>query len=121
MNSTIFDNTPAGQLIDVTVSINGKTKTRNLKLCKVKARSVLFIHVDKPNRMNTFFKMKYSDILEYLDTNQTLKVKDGILPDKWESAWDAIGGFSNSVQSYGRFAQASKPSYNYGGGAHFRT
>jgi hypothetical protein len=36
-------------------------------------------------------------------------MKDGALPDKWESSWDSIGQPSNSVQSLGRFAQAAKP------------
>ena len=112
MNSSIFDNTPAGQFIDVKVSIGGKTKTRNLKLCKVKPRSVLFILIDKENRVNTFYKIKYSDIAEYLPAVSFLKLKPGVLPDKWESAWDSIGSFSPSVQSYGRFASAAKPHYS---------
>lgn len=121
MNSSNFENLPSGQFLDVTVSLNGKIKTRNLKVCRVKARSLLFINVDKENRLNTFFKVKYTDIKEYLPAVGLLRMKDGMLPDKWESGWDSIGISSNSVQSYGRFAQASKPSYNYGGGAHFRT
>jgi hypothetical protein len=36
-------------------------------------------------------------------------MKDGTLPDKWESPWDSIGSPSPSVQSYGRFATAAKP------------
>jgi len=36
-----------------------------------------------------------------------IKVRDGILPVKWESSWDSIGQPSNSVQSYGRFATAA--------------
>jgi hypothetical protein len=93
----------------VTVSLNGKVKTRNLKLCKVKSRSVLFILVDKENRVNTFFKVKYSDIKDYLPAVHLLRMKDGTLPDKWESPWDSIGSPSPSVQSYGRFATAAKP------------
>ena len=109
MNSSIFDNLPAGSFLDVMVSLNGKTKTRNLKICKVKPRSVLFIHIDKPNRINTFFKIKYSDIEEYFNAIGLLVLKNGKIPDKWESAWDSIGSPSKMVQSYGRFAQASKP------------
>jgi hypothetical protein len=109
MNSSIFDNLPAGSFLDVTVSLNGKVKTRNLKICKVKPRSVLFIHVDKPNRVNTFFKIKYSDIEEYFNAIGLLVLKDGKIPDKWESAWDSITSPSQMVRSYGRFAQASKP------------
>jgi hypothetical protein len=91
MNSSIFDNLPAGSFLDVMVSLNGKTKTRNLKVCRIKPRSVLFIHVDKPNRVNTFFKIKYSDIEEYFNAIGLLVLKDGKIPDKWESAWDSIG------------------------------
>ena len=93
----------------MTVSLNGKIKTRNLKVCKVKPRSVLFILVDKVNRVNTFFKIKYSDIEEYFNAIGLLILKDGKIPDKWESAWDSIGSPSNMVQSYGRFASVSKP------------
>jgi hypothetical protein len=109
MNSSNFDNLPAGQFLDVTVSLNGKVKTRNLKVCRVKARSLLFINVDKENRLNTFFKVKYTDIKDYLPAVGLLRMKDGALPDKWESSWDSIGQPSNSVQSLGRFAQAAKP------------
>ena len=91
MNSSIFDNLPAGSFLDVMVSLNGKTKTRNLKVCRIKPRSVLFIHVDKPNRVNTFFKIKYSDIEDYFNAIGLLVLKDGKIPDKWESAWDSIG------------------------------
>ena len=109
MNSSIFDNTPAGQFIDVTVSLGGKTKTRNLKLCKVKPRSVLFILVDKVNRINTFFKVKYTDIKEYLPAVGLMRIKDGVIPDKWESAWDSINPNPTKMSSYGRMAMASKP------------
>ena len=110
MNSSNFNNLNSGQFLDVTVSLNGKVKTRNLKVCRVKARSLLFINVDKENRLNTFFKVNYKDIQDYLPAVQLLKMKDGMLPDKWESSWDAIGSPSNSVQSYGRFAQSARPS-----------
>jgi hypothetical protein len=121
MNSSNFENLPAGQFLDVTVSLNGKVKTRNLKVCRIKARSLLFINVDKVNRLNTFFKVNYKDIEDYFNAIGLLILKDGKIPDKWESSWDAIGSPSNSVQSYGKFAQVAKPSYNVGGGAHFRT
>lgn len=126
MNSSNFENLPAGQFLDVTVSLNGKIKTRNLKVCRVKARSLLFINVDKENRLNTFFKVKYTDIKEYFNAIGLLILKDGKIPDKWESGWDSIGSPSNSVQSLGRFAQAAKPFSNHSkgwasNGAHFRT
>ena len=112
-----------GQMVHVCVSQSGKTATKLLKVCKVKSRSVLFIEVDRENRKNIFRKVNLKDITSQgtIGDSPYIYVKEGVLPDKWESAWDAIGGFSNSVQSYGRFAQAAKPSYNYGAGAHFRT
>ena len=111
MDSSIFNNTPASQFIDVKVSIGGKTKTRNLKLCKVKPRSVLFILVDKENRVNTFYKIKYSDIAEYLPAVQFLRLKDGKLPDKWESAWDSISTNPVKMSPYGRQSLTNYSSY----------
>ena len=122
MNSSIFDNTPAGQFIDLTVSLNGKIKTRNLKICKVKSRSVLFILVDKENRVNTFFKVKYSDIKDYLPAVHLLRMKDGTLPDKWESPWDNIG--QPSQMSLNNRIQPQYSNHSRGwasNGAHFRT
>ncbi len=111
MDSSIFYNTPNSQFIDVKVSIGGKTKTRNLKLCKVKPRSVLFILVDKENRVNTFYKIKYSDIAEYLPAVQFLRLKDGILPEKWESAWDSISTNPVKMSPYGRQSLTNYSSY----------
>jgi hypothetical protein len=119
----------------VHVSLNGKAGTKELKVCMVKARSITFIEVDRENRQNIFRKVDRKDIVEFRPTAICeITVRDGILPVKWESAWDSIGQPSPMVQSYGRFAQAAKPfsnhskgwssnapQYNYGGGAHFRT
>jgi hypothetical protein len=94
-----------GQMVNVCVSKGGKTATKLLKVCKVKARSVLFIEVDKENRKNIFRKVKTKDITSQGVANDIpyVYIKDGVLPDKWESAWDAIGSFSPSVQqNYGR-------------------
>jgi hypothetical protein len=95
-----------GQMVNVCVSKGGKTATKLLKVCKVKARSVLFIEVDKENRKNTFRKVKIKDITSQGVANDIpyMYIKDGVLPDKWESSWDAIGSFSPSVQqNYGRY------------------
>ena len=95
-----------GKMVNVCVSKGGKTATKLLKVCKVKARSVLFIEVDKENRKNTFRKVKIKDITSQGVANDIpyMYIKDGVLPDKWESAWDAIGNFSPSVQqNYGRY------------------
>jgi hypothetical protein len=76
----------------------------------VKTRSITFIEVDRENRQNIFRKVDRKDIVEFRPTAICeITVRDGILPVKWESAWDSIGQPSNSVQSYGRFATAAKP------------
>ena len=91
-----------GQMVHVVVSKGGKTATKLLKVCKVKARSVLFIEVDKENRKNTFRKVKIKDITSQGVANDIpyMYIKDGVLPDKWESSWDAIG--TNPTPSYAR-------------------
>lgn len=99
-----------GLIVKVHVSQNGKSGTKELKVCSVKARSVLFIEVDRENRKNIFRKVDRKDIVEFRPTAICeIKVRDGVLPTKWESSWDAIGQPSNSIQSYGRFAQAARP------------
>ena len=107
-----------GQMVHVCVSKGGKTATKLLKVCKVKPRSVLFIEVDRENRKNIFRKVNKKDITSQgtIGDSPYIYVKEGVLPDKWESAWDAIGQPSNSVQSYGRFAQAAKPFSNHSKG-----
>ena len=81
-----------GLICKVHVSINGKSGTKELKVCSVKARSVLFIEVDKENRKNIFRKVNRKDIVEFKPTAICeIKVRDGVLPDKWESSWDSIG------------------------------
>jgi len=105
------DSFQKGLICKVNVSLNGKKATKELKVCSVKARSVIFIEVDRANRQNIFRKVDKVDIVDFKPTAICeITVKDGILPVKWESAWDAIGSPSPSVQSYGRFAQAARPS-----------
>ena len=99
-----------GLICKVHVSLNGKTGTKELKVCSVKARSITFMEVDKVNRQNIFRKVDRTDIVGFSPTAICeITVRDGILPVKWESSWDSIGSPSPSVQSYGRFATASKP------------
>jgi hypothetical protein len=99
-----------GLIVNVHVSLNGKTGTKQLKVCMVKTRSITFIEVDRENRQNIFRKVDRKDIVEFRPfAICEITVRDGILPVKWESAWDSIGQPSNSVQSYGRFATAAKP------------
>lgn len=102
-----------GQMVHVVVSKDGKKGTKILKVCKVKARSVLFIEVDKPNRKNIFRKVEKKDIetTGMIGDSPFLYVKDGVLPTKWESDWDSIGSFSPmTVASFGRrtFSNHSK-------------
>ena len=81
-----------GLIVNVHVSINGKTGTKQLKVCMVKARSITFIEVDRENRQNIFRKVDRKDIVEFRPTAICeIKVRDGILPVKWESSWDSIG------------------------------
>jgi hypothetical protein len=116
-----------GQFVNVTVSKDGKTATKLLKVCKVKARSVLFIEVDKENRKNIFRKVKTNDItpIGLIGHTQCFSVKEGVLPDKWESEWDNIGNFSRMAA--GSFGYTPRPNYsNHSKGwasnsAHFRT
>lgn len=82
-----------GQMVHVVVSKDGKKGTKILKLCKVKARSVLFIEVDKENRKNIFRKVEKKDIQTtgMIGDSPFLYVKEGVLPEKWESYWDSMG------------------------------
>ena len=100
-----------GQMVHVVVSKDGKSGTKILKVCKVKARSVLFIEVDRENRKNIFRKVANKDITStgMIGDSPFVYVKEGVIPEKWESSWDSMGSFSPSVKSYGRMAYASKP------------
>jgi hypothetical protein len=87
-----------GLVCKVNVSLNGKHSSKELKVCSVKARSVIFIEVDKANRQNIFRKVDKADIVEFRPTAICeITVKDGILPVRWESSWDSIGQVSQSV------------------------
>ena len=101
-----------GQMVHVVVSKGGKSATKFLKVCKVKARSVLFIEVDKENRKNIFRKVKMNDItpIGLIGESPAFSIKEGVLPDKWESAWDNIGNFSRVAA--GSFAYTPRPNYS---------
>ena len=101
-----------GQMVHVVVSKDGKKGTKILKVCKVKARSVLFIEVDKENRKNIFRKVAKKDItpIGLIGEFQCLSIKDGVLPEKWESEWDSIGNFSRMAA--GSFAYTNRPIYS---------
>lgn len=93
-----------GETVEVIVSKNGKIGSKNIKVCKVKARSVLFIEVDKQNRKNIFWKVDNKNI-EKVGTKTTgepfIMMVDGYLlsENKWESHWDSIGNTPNKSQS----------------------
>jgi hypothetical protein len=101
-----------GQMVHVVVSKDGKKGTKILKVCKVKARSVLFIEVDKENRKNIFRKVEKKDIQTtgMIGDSPFLYVKEGVLPTKWESEWDNIGNFSRMAA--GSFAYTNRPTYS---------
>ena len=100
-----------GLIVNVHVSKDGKVGTKQLKVCSVKARSVLFIEVDKENRKNTFRKVNRKDIVEFRPTAICeIKVRDGVLPEKWESSWDSIGSFSPAAVN--SFQYTSRPTYS---------
>ena len=113
MNSIqLPDSFVKGLICKVHVSLNGKSGTRELKVCSVKTRSVLFIEVDRENRKNIFRKINRKDIVEFRPTAICeIKVKDGVLPTKWESEWDSIGqlspmSFNNRIKPH--FSNHSK-------------
>ena len=120
-----------GQMVHVVVSKDGKSGTKILKVCKVKARSVLFIEVDRDNRKNIFRKVANKDITStgMIGDSPFVYVKEGVIPEKWESSWDSMGQPSQmslnaritpiySKRSNG-WAHRLKSNSQYG--AHFRT
>ena len=110
-----------GKIVDVIVSKNGKVGTKSLKVCKANSRSVLFIEVDKENRKNIFRKVKTKDISSQGVANDIpyVYIKDGVLPDKWESAWDAIA--TTPTPSYARPHYSNHSKGWASNSAHFRT
>jgi len=120
-----------GQMVHVVVSKDGKSGTKILKVCKVKARSVLFIEVDRENRKNIFRKVANKDITStgMIGDSPFVYIKEGVIPEKWESFWDSMGQPSQmglnaritpiySKRSNG-WAHRLKSNSQYG--AHFRT
>lgn len=81
-----------GLICKVHVSKDGKKSCKELKVCTVKARTISFIEVDRVNRKNIFRKVKRTDIVDFSPTGICeVTIRDGVLPDRWESAWDSIG------------------------------
>ena len=100
MSTLNFDDL-AGKMVGVVVSVGTKSDTKNLKVCKVKARSLLFIEVDRVNRKNIFRKVAVKDVDGLagnpLTETPMISIKNGVIPTKWESDWDSIGTLSPSV------------------------
>ena len=81
-----------GLICKVHVSKDGKQSCKELKVCTVKARTISFIEIDRVNRKNIFRKVKRTDIVNFSPTAICeVTIRDGILPDRWESSWDSIG------------------------------
>ena len=104
-----------GQIVEIIVSKNGKVGSKNIKVCKVKARSVLFIEVDKQNRKNIFWKVDVKNIEKVGEktTGQPfILMVDGYLlsENKWESPWDSIGTATPGGNTFGQkhFSNHSK-------------
>jgi hypothetical protein len=100
-----------GLICKVHVSQNGKNGTKELKVCSVKVRSITFIEVDRENRKNIFRKVDRKDIVKFISTAICeITIKDGVLPDKWESHWDSIGTATLGGNTYGKkhFSNHSK-------------
>ena len=98
-----------GLIVNVHVSLNGKTGTKQLKVCMVKTRSITFIEVDRENRQNIFRKVDRKDIIGFRPTAICeIIIRDGILPVKWESSWDSIGQPTQQIRGRGLASQFSK-------------
>jgi hypothetical protein len=113
-----------GKIVDVIVSKNGKVGAKSLKVCKANSRSVLFIEVDKENRKNTFRKFKIKNVEKVgtkTDGGTFVLIEDGVLPDKWESSWDAINTNPVKMSAYGRKHYSNHSKGWASNGAHFRT
>jgi hypothetical protein len=110
-NIQLPDSFIKGLIVNVSVSKNGKVGTKQLKVCSVKVRSITFIEVDRENRKNIFRKVDRKDIVKFKPTAICeITIKDGVLPDKWESFWDSIGTATPGGNTYGQkhFSNHSK-------------
>lgn len=108
-----------GKVVAVTIPVNGKDYTMNLKVCRVKVRSVLFIEINREERKNIFRKAPTKMIAGFTEDSITFKEKTQL--KKWESGWDNIGKVSPTVAAnYGQRAfsnhskgwSSSAPQYN---------
>ncbi len=100
-----------GLFVKVHVSKDGKKSHKELKVCTVKARSITFIEVDRENRKNVFRRVKRNDIVDFRPTAICeVTIRDGVLPDRWESSWDSIGSISPAAVN--SFQYTARPTYS---------
>lgn len=78
-----------GKVVTVVIPVNGNPFSMNLKVCRVKVRSVLFIEVNKSERKNIFRKAPMK-MLNFFN-GSSITFKEGTTLTKWESSWDTIG------------------------------
>jgi hypothetical protein len=78
-----------GKIVKVNVPVKGQLFSMDLKICRVKARSILFIEVIKSERKNIFRKVSIK-MLDFFD-EFSVTFKNGASFEKWESGWDLIG------------------------------
>jgi len=77
-----------GKIVNVVIPVNGKEYKMDLKVCRVKVRSILFIEVDKENRKNIFRKAPMKSLNSF--TEDSITFNDSTKLEKWESSWDSI-------------------------------
>lgn len=102
---------PVGQMVNVVVGKDGKVASKVLKVVKANSKTTMFMEVDKENRKNIFRKVSTQDIaftgiVDSVHVNPHLTsifLKEGVLPIKWESAWDSIGASVSNNPSTTRF------------------
>jgi len=78
-----------GKIVKVNVPVKGKMFSMDLKVCRVKARSILFIESIKAERKNIFRKVSKKMLDSFDEFNINLKPNSSF--EKWESSWDSIG------------------------------
>jgi hypothetical protein len=116
-NVILPDSFIKGLVCKVHVSKDGKQSTKELKVCTVKARTISFIEVDRANRKNIFRKVNRKDIVEFRPTAICeLTIRDGVLPDRWESSWDSIGQPTQQIRGRGLASQFTKHFSNHSKG-----
>lgn len=97
-----------GKIVKVVIPVKGVMFSMNLKVCRVKVRSILFIEVVKSERKNVFRKVSMK-MLDSFDES-TITFKEGTVVEKFESSWDSIGTTPVRMSYYGNrpFSNHSK-------------